>query len=301
MILNTKYYVGLFFALVVNISVAEELRDYYSEPGLNPFQDSINQHQSEHIDPFGGTLQLKYTDLVIPGNGGMDIRINRSYVSLQEKLGIRRTSGVGWTMHFGRVSVDAVTGTDAIAKICQSATSDPFTSSDNPSIEFADGGRELLVRDLNAQNNFLITKTRWKMECQIGLDGVIVTSPDGTKYTMTKFTAESSGVGPTTYSYLTTQITDLLGNWIAIQYGDNFGFSFITQITTSDNRIVDYEYYPNTVDNHVLLKSISANNQTVTYNYEKLVGSAIPYYQLKEVVRPDGTSWTYDYNPQITT
>jgi hypothetical protein len=23
---------------------AEEIRDYYSEPGLNPFKDAINQH-----------------------------------------------------------------------------------------------------------------------------------------------------------------------------------------------------------------------------------------------------------------
>lgn len=62
-------------------SQAEEIRDYYSEPGLNPFKDTLNQSLNEHIDPFSGTLQLKYTDITVPGNGGMDINVNRVYVS----------------------------------------------------------------------------------------------------------------------------------------------------------------------------------------------------------------------------
>ena len=281
---------------------AEEQRDYYAEPGLNPFQDSINQHQSESIDPFGGTLQLKYTDMMIPGNGGMDIRINRSYISLQEKLGLRKTSGVGWTMHFGRVMVDSATLTDAISNMCQDSVSDAQTSKDNPSIEFIDGGRELLLREPSGLNAYLISQSNWKMECKTGIEGVIVTSPDGTQYTMSKLMYESASGGfSTTYSYLTTEIKDLQGNWIKINYADTSGFTYITQITTSDNRIVDYTYYPTTTDNHILLKSITSNNQTTTYNYEQVVGSAIPYYHLKEVVRADGTKWIYDYYPQITT
>ena len=144
---------------------AEETRDYYAEPGLNPFQETVNQHFNEHIDPFGGTLQLKYTDMVIPGNGGMDIRINRSYVSLhdQSDLGAYKTSGTGWTMHFGRVLVKAPTPTDAISNICQDNVSDAQTSKDNPYIEFADGGRELLLREPSGSNAYLISQSNWKM------------------------------------------------------------------------------------------------------------------------------------------
>ena len=65
-------------------ALCEEIRDYYSEPGINPFKETLNQNFNEHIDPFSGTLQLKYTDLTVPGNGGMDININRVYVSVQE-------------------------------------------------------------------------------------------------------------------------------------------------------------------------------------------------------------------------
>jgi hypothetical protein len=42
---------------------AEEIRDYYAEPGLNPFEDTASQHFNEHVAPFSGTLQLKYVDL----------------------------------------------------------------------------------------------------------------------------------------------------------------------------------------------------------------------------------------------
>ncbi len=47
------------FVFAFSIGRAEEVRDYYAEPGLNPFKDSINQHFNEHVDPFSGTLKLK--------------------------------------------------------------------------------------------------------------------------------------------------------------------------------------------------------------------------------------------------
>lgn len=34
------------------------IRDYYEEPGLNPFKETVNQNFGEHIDPFSGQLQL---------------------------------------------------------------------------------------------------------------------------------------------------------------------------------------------------------------------------------------------------
>jgi hypothetical protein len=67
-------------------SHAEEIRDCYAEPGLNPFKGSLNQHFNEYVDPFSGTLQLRYTDLFIPGNGRMDINVTRVYTSLQTAL-----------------------------------------------------------------------------------------------------------------------------------------------------------------------------------------------------------------------
>lgn len=302
MLYRAKFYITLMFVLITNSVIAEEVRDVYAEPGLNPFQDAITEHQNESIDPFGGTLQLKYTDLVIPGNGGLDIRINRSYVSLQSQseLSSHKTSGIGWNMHFGRVMVNASTFTDAISNICQDSVSNAAASTDNPYIEFPDGGRELLLREPSGSNAYLISQSNWKMECKAGVEGVIVTSPDGIQYTMSKFMFEG-GFPTGTYSYLTTEIKDLHGNWLAFQYTDTYGYTLLDKITSSDNRVVNYSYYTPADTNHYLLKSITSNNQTTTYNYEHLAGTSLPYYNLKEVVRPDNTKWQYAYHSHTLT
>src|SRR5258706_208435 len=55
---------------------------YYKEPGIYPTRSYLNQHFSENIDPFTGRLQLHYVDLYIPGNGGFDLEVIRSYTSV---------------------------------------------------------------------------------------------------------------------------------------------------------------------------------------------------------------------------
>ena len=37
------------FAFLSSVS-AEAIRDYYAEPGLNPFKGTVNQHFNEHVD-----------------------------------------------------------------------------------------------------------------------------------------------------------------------------------------------------------------------------------------------------------
>ncbi len=125
------------------------------------FQDSINQHFNEHIDPFSGTLQLKYVDLTIPGNGGMDINVTRVYTSLQTgaypTLGL---NGLGWTMRFGRI----VTSRNHADKLCNQGAF-PLTTIENPSIELPDSSRELLVLNHISSDNSLITRSNWRAVC----------------------------------------------------------------------------------------------------------------------------------------
>ena len=56
--------------------------DFYKDPGLYPNRDYLNQSVNEHIDPFTGSLQIHAVDLRVPGNGGLDIDIVRSYNSV---------------------------------------------------------------------------------------------------------------------------------------------------------------------------------------------------------------------------
>jgi len=274
---------------------AEEIRDYYAEPGLNPFKQSVNQHFNEHVDPFSGTLQLKYVDLSIPGNGGMDINVSRVYTSLQTnaypKLGL---NGLGWVMHFGRIVVPR----QYQSTLCNQGAF-PLTTRENPSLELPDGGRELLVLNHINNDGTLITRSNWRAQCGPNGIGMIVTSPDGTRYTMNQFDVLQQEP-----SWLTTRIEDLHGNWIRIEYKTNaLGISYIDAVFRSEEGdttpVVRYEYDDEGTAG-IRLRAITANGRRVGYHYEPIPGFMFNnYYQLVQVVRPDGRSWYYRYNPKL--
>jgi YD repeat-containing protein len=290
------------WGLLITVSPAEEIRDYYAEPGLNPFKETVNQNFHEHIDPFSGTLQLKYTDLIVPGNGGMDIHIHRVYTSLQEwELGVRRAMGVGWTMHFGRIVVPQA----HVDKICnQSIWS--VSVRDNPSLELPDGSRELLVLSTEGINT-LVTKSNWKAVCGENGIGLVVTSPEGTMYVMDQRETTLDGDS----RWYTRLIKDRHDNAIQITYKtDSLGALIIDHVTGGsitggydefipDGRMVQYEYLDEGTST-IRLHRITAPHHALEYHYTRLPNVVGDYYQLTEVIRPDGTRWKYDYYPQFT-
>jgi len=278
----------IFFLFFSSPILSEEIRDYYAEPGLHPFKDSLSD-LNESIDPFSGTLQHKYVDMLIPGNGGLDIAINRVYTSLQDSTtyDYRNYTGLGWTMHMGRIVVP----TTRFTRIC-SQQSFSVSTKDNPSIEFPDGGRELLVlKDINVDET-LITKSNWKADCQGVTQGMRVTAPDGKKYYM-----DVDEFNRNHYSWYTSKIVDLDGNTININYGTaSGGTRYISSISASDGRSVAFNYV-DTGSNATRLTSISANGQTVRYDYTPVVSGELGAQHLNKVTRPDGLSWEYTYYP----
>jgi hypothetical protein len=105
-------------------------------------------------------------------------------------------------------------------------------------------------------------------------------------------------------SWYTSQIRDTNGNTIDIAYKNSgYGDTYIDQITSSDGRLVEF-FYASELSPDIRLASIRANGpsgQTWQYVYEGIVEVGGNYLQLRQVIRPDGTRWGYDYNPQITT
>ncbi|MBU6951602.1 PQQ-binding-like beta-propeller repeat protein [Hahella sp. HN01] len=273
---------------------AEEIRDYYSEPGLNPFQSTINQSFNEHIDPFSGGLSLKYTDVFLPGNGGMDVRINRIYNSIQTNAyPIQSQSGFGWTMHFGRI----VASKQYKDRLCNQALYS-VTTKDNPSLEFSDGGRELLLLSaIHGNDNTLITRSNWKATCLSDGNGMLVTSPSGVRYTMNKYDYFQEEP-----SWLTTRIEDLHGNWIRIEYETNpVGVSLLNKIYRSEEGdeqpIVTFEY-ADPDNERARIVAINAKDQRWEYQYEGV--PSVPHAnQLTQVIRPDHKAWQYAYNDRV--
>jgi hypothetical protein len=281
---------ALVAAACLRPALAEEIRDYYAEPGINPFKDSLNQHVNEHIDPFSGILQLKYTDVHVPGNGGMDINVTRSYTSLPtDSYPVMAVNGLGWTMHFGRIVVSQA----HLNKICNQAGFAANTS-DNPSLETPDGGRELLALSSLHNDGSLITRSNWTARCLTDRAGMLVKSPDGTQYTMDRFDAFQGEP-----SFFATRIEDVHGNWIAVDYAQNaMGLNYMTQIRRSEGGVAVTFEYEDIDTNGIALSAVVSYGQRWTYQYETIPGFLFPYYkQLVRVIRPDGRSWFYSYNP----
>lgn len=157
---------------------------------------------------------------------------------------------------------------------------------------------------------------------------MLVTAPDGTKYTMNILsTVYNSEGGLVESSFYTSRIEDVNGNWINLEYGTlpNRGASqqkYITRITggrgsIADGREVTFEYIDqadqpinaNSLDvrlSKIVNRLAGANDQVWSYTYtEATMTSSIPhmyglkFYQLSKVARPDGTQWQYTYNPEI--
>lgn len=168
---------SLFFFTSFPLFAQEPIPDFYRDPGLNPNRSFVNQNFNEHIDPFTGALQHHYVDLHLPGNGGFDLKVIRSYnsssVDPANLDGYQSNAGVGWNIHFGRVLKNNDTN------FCANS----FVSvAKNPVLELPDGSRQILATS-SSPSALLMTTQRWKADCIA--NGLAVYSPDGTRYDMT--------------------------------------------------------------------------------------------------------------------
>lgn len=283
---------GLTAALVANAAPAQDdtslpaIPDFYQEAGLSPTKGYENQGVNEAIDTFSGKLQYHFTDLFIPGNGGMDLAVQRSYNAIDDPLATTTPwpqefspAGLGWTMHFGRI----IRG--ANIAICSNNWA---VAGKNPVLEMPDGQRRVLYEYDQAVPTMWITKDFWKATCNTssGVLGFDVVSPDGVRYEMTTPGHSFGPPGTTLKTYYTTRIVDSNGNIINLKYTTVNGVWAVSSITTSEDRSVSFRY------NGTGLESITDGLRTWTYNMTTGAGGR---NYLTSVVRPDGLSWKFDY------
>lgn len=200
----------LLAALLALPAAAQEiLPDFYKEPGLYPNRDYVNQHLTEHIDPFNGSLQIHSVDIHLPGNGGFDLKVLRAYNSNSinplnpAAPGTGSLSGLGWNIHFGRVLKRGNTA------VC--TNSDGGTAiGDNPVLELPDGSRQVFAFT-GATSPLMLTTQHWRADCLGNGAGLAVYSPDGIRYEMTRLFMEVGPPNPV-YAWYTTRIVDRNGN-----------------------------------------------------------------------------------------
>ena len=108
-------------------SIFDDVRNLYTEPGINHQREPINDLENETIDTFSGLLQLQYVDINVPANG-LSISATRNYLGIQPHQFNRMTAiqrsvnGLGWSMHYGKL----VASTFNNASICENPISDPL-------------------------------------------------------------------------------------------------------------------------------------------------------------------------------
>jgi YD repeat-containing protein len=265
----------------------EPIPSFYQEPGISRTREYTNQHPTERVDPFTGKLQLHHVDLFIPGNGGMDIKVQRSYNSLSGFMPEPSPAGMGWTMHFGRVL------RKASVALCATNTGPTV----NPVLELPDGSRRVLYVALD--NASFVSTDFWIADCTSNPGALTVFSPDGTRYEMSRGgTAVGSGTNVQN-TYYVSRITDRNGNWMTVSYVDG-STTAVSGLATSDGREVTFNYTAMNGLTHVL-GSVTDGGPTVsptrTWTYVQVPApGASGATNLAEVRRPDGQSWKYDYH-----
>ncbi|WP_221227833.1 RHS repeat domain-containing protein [Rhodocyclus tenuis] len=271
----------------------EVIPDFYRDPGLYPNRAYVNQSANEHIDPFTGALQWHFTDIHLPGNGGFDLKVTRSYNSAtinpdNPAASYDSIAGLGWTIHFGRV----LKTKDAYVCLNKNALS----VVDNPALELPDGSRQLLAFT-GSTSPLLLSTQRWRADCApAGQTGLIVYSPDGVRYDMTQVVNVGSGVSPV-YAFYTTKITDRNGNYATVSYA-NGSSPEITSVTTSDGRSLSFSYADSGTLTRRIASITGSGGQTYSYGYQDVSGVAGLYY-LTTVTRPGGTTWNFSYNGNL--
>lgn len=135
-----------------------------------------------------------------------------------------------------------------------------------------------------------MTTGMWKGVCTVGK--LQVFSPDGTRYDM-----DASGpqvgttLAQTQSSWYPSRITDRNGNAMTITYTPigALGTFGPQSVTTSDGRSLAFTY------TNGALTSVSDGTRTIGYTTVPVAGKP-GFLNLTSVTRPDGLSWTFDYN-----
>jgi len=281
-----------------------------------------NQGLSERIDPFSGTLHLNTVDVVLPGNAGLDIVVQRYYSSAV----VNRVDNPLLTRHVASADLSGRLG-DSGWQLHMGKLMNPFPGPDSHTTLIMPDGSTHTLYNRNGHPGEKISQEGWlhshsgavhTVKLTNGLIYRFDSAAEGAQYT---YMAMDSG-SPVPVIQC-TRIEDLNGNAINIEYSrfDGFGGAAAAYSTLidrvwfddpDDDRSVEFTYYPDTW----LLEKIEVMDgaevvQTWTYHYGYPEGNIFQVQfppvesrsatSLTAVVPPEGNPWVFDYYELFTT
>lgn len=264
--------------------------DIYYEPGINPYREQASQDSVESIDPYTGMLKVRHLDFVLRGNGGLDIKLIRTYdsasvASLGVGGGLLSPMGNGWAFHFGLFRG---------YNVCNPNSS---SGSIRPTLELADGTQFRFYKAPTDFGHLYTSKEGWVADCASNGEGLLAISPEGLRYELTVKGVNGFVIGANVF--YVKRITDKHANWLNFDYQVTNNTSYVLKVTASDGRVIDFSYDPG-VTTGTRLSKVTANGKSWLYSYA-LSGTPISpttntsNFELAKVTRPDGKSWRYEY------
>jgi RHS repeat-associated protein len=266
----------LIFLLSPSLLFAFTNDDIYDAAGFDPHRQTLSSMPDENIDPFTGGLTLNHVDMRLPGNGGLDLVIQRTFNSKSVctgwicvgstcscSKGENTWLGYGWALHFGRL----------------------FKSSNvniHHFVEMPDGSRHTAY--LKSGSSF-ITKDYSLLD----LNSVyVLTLTNGTKIYYGQ-SGPSLPNYPQHSVYYATKIQDVNGNTINIYYKSPG--NMVSYIMDSVGRRIDFN--TSTINGVARLTSISGPGVSVTYTHQTL--TTLYDTILTRANLPVGNPWEYTY------
>jgi YD repeat-containing protein len=285
--------------------------DYFGDApnsGIHDFEQILVDHPGEKIDLFSGQLSLHNVDILIPGNGGFDIKVERTYRS--RPTDYFEPVGLNWSIHFGRLKTS----------LASNLACDPINLTSFV-FELPDGQTQTFYRPSLAHPsasltglsaNTFVSPSMWRLNC-IAVstggygDGFEVISPSGMRYEMTSIIAPGTS-GAYVYP---SRISDRNGNFLSFSYIFTppltssstvaADYPLVSTVTASsangisDGRSLTFTYDQNTF---YLSKIATGDGRVWNYQYQKeqvILPFVSNNYQLTKVIRPDQSFWGYQY------
>jgi len=264
----------VFILLVVGLASAQTP---FKHQGLDLLHPPSSAIPTEQVDPASGTLTVVGTDLVLPGNAGFDLVIQRVYNSSvypnyasggDTTIEEDSWAGAGWKLHFGRIiHSDSLSG-----GVMQ--------------VEMGDGGRHALYHALGNPNVWTTTDF-WLYNPATH----VLQLPNGRVYTFDREVTHPAPLGTTRY---VTEISDPFNNRITFSYfnapGPIDGVQQIRQhLSGAQVREINFTY-------DATLKGLASMTYlTHTWTYDQVALGANGLSSLTSVHPPAGPATVYEY------
>jgi YD repeat-containing protein len=270
--------ITFFLCLLLSPSLLLAYDDLYDAPGIDPHRETLSSIPEEHIDLFTGGLTLSHVDFRLPGNGGLDLVIQRTFNSKNVcngwtcvgstcncEKGENTWLGYGWTLHFGRLFKSYNVNIPHV-------------------VEMPDGSRHAAY---TKSGSTYITKDYWLLD--LGASYVL-TLTTGTKIYYGQ-AGPSLPNWPQHSVYYATKIEDTNGNTINIYYKSS-GSSEIDYVIDSVGRNINFT--TSVINGAAKLTSISGPGVSISYAHQSL--TTLYDTLLTKANLPVGNPWEYTYN-----